>query len=56
MAETETTEEDAPSPKLPSWNIMLAHLTGLPAPENLNPVQPRKSRKVSFETAEDKQE
>ena len=56
MNEAETTEEDSPAPKLPSWSIMLAHLTGLPAPETVSPVAPRKTRKVTFETAEDKQE
>jgi hypothetical protein len=56
MIEMETTEEDVPAPKLPSWNIMLAHLTGLPAPESVTPSAPRKTRKVTFETPEDKQE
>jgi hypothetical protein len=56
MIELETNDDDAPSPTLPSWSIMLAHLTGLPAPETVAPVAPRKTRKVSFETAEDKQE
>jgi hypothetical protein len=56
MIEVETTEDDVPAPTLPSWNIMLAHLTGLPAPETVTPSAPRKTRKVTFETAEDKQE
>lgn len=56
MIELETNEEDRPSPALPSWSIMLAHLTGLPAPETVTPSAPRKTRKVTFETAEDKQE
>ena len=57
MIEPETTkEEDVPAPTLPSWGIMVAHLTGLPAPETVSPVAPRKTRKVTFETAEDKQE
>ena len=41
-----------PIPKLPSWGQMLDHLTGAV------PVQPplsqRKSRRVTFETEEDK--
>jgi hypothetical protein len=56
MIEVETTEDDVPAPTLPSWNIMLAHLTGLPAPETVTASAPRKTRKVTFETAEDKQE
>jgi len=57
MTETEMPkDDDPPAPKLPSWNIMLAHLTGLPAPESITPPAPRKTRKVTFETAEDKQE
>lgn len=56
MIELETNDDEAPSPTLPSWNIMLAHLTGLPAPETAAPAAPRKTRKVTFETAEDKQE
>ncbi len=54
--ETNANDDDAPSPTLPSWNIMLAHLTGLPAPDAAAPAAPRKTRKVTFETAEDKQE
>lgn len=54
MSEMEMAEELLPIPKLPSWGQMLDHLTGA------TPVQPnlsqRKSRKVTFETNEDKDE
>jgi hypothetical protein len=50
--ELDPAEELLPIPKLPSWSQMLDHLTGTVPVQP--PISQRKSRKITFETEEDK--